>query len=159
MGLFFPPRISKSLASNIKISNADVWLQTHMLGSGSVSFSGELIHERLQKGISRNNHLAQNWPLYNAIFCCFTCEISLRRCNKYGGKSAIGKAKHIEAINAIIPIFESVADNFEIPCDFGFFFEKREDDEPPPLIIDPSNSELFEEVRTNEPVRDADCCP
>ena len=81
----------------------------------------------------------------------------LRRCSKYGGKRAIGKAKHMEARNAIIPIFDRVADNFEIPCEPFFLFWKREE---PSLTVDPSSSAFFEEVRTKEPVRDESwhCC-
>jgi len=83
--------------------------------------------------------------------------MNLKRCNKYGGKSAIGNTKHIEARNAIIPIFDRVADNVEIPCELSLFFENREEVEPP-LIVDASKSALFEDVRTKELVRDESCC-
>jgi hypothetical protein len=83
--------------------------------------------------------------------------MNFRRCNKYGGKSANGNTKHIEARNAIIPIFDKVAANLEMPCELSLFFENREEVEPP-LIVDPSKSALFEDVRTKELVREEICC-
>jgi hypothetical protein len=79
------------------------------------------------------------------MLCCLTREINPTRCNKYGGKSAIGKAKHIEARNVIIPILDSVADSLESPCEFSLLFGNKVE---PSLTVDPSNSALFEDVKT-----------
>ena len=80
----------------------------------------------------------------------------MERYNKCGGRSATGNAKHIEMIKAINPIFDSVADNFEILCELFWLLVNRE--EEPPLIADPSISALFVEVRTKEFVRGDKCC-
>jgi len=91
--------------------------------------------------------------------------MSLKRNNKCGGRSATGNAKHMDTIKAIMPIFDSIADNFEILVVLELFFvlENREDEgRETPLTAEMSISAPFVDVRTtNEFVvrgDDDNCC-
>lgn len=101
MGRLFFPLNFRSVANNTNISNPLTWLHAQMEGSGLSSWYGITFKDA--NGISLINHLAQNWPAWSAICSFWMRLISPSLSKAKGGKSAMGKARHMEAIKDIMP--------------------------------------------------------
>ena len=93
---------------------------------------------------------------HDAEHCCLIFEMNPKRCSKYGGRSAIGKEKHMEARYAIRPIFDNMAVSFDIPCEFFPDFEIDEADSP--ITGDSLISALFKDVETENFVSEGRRC-